>query len=90
MIDREEAGRQEPDKEVEVGLLIELLAEPLGLDKAETVVHDSLQQLGFFGRKTLAKNDCRKVLEMIAEEGGLVAIAARLAKIKLISDRTWV
>ena len=90
MIDREEPERQGSGQEVEVGLLIELLAEPLGLDKAETVVHDSLQQLGFFGRKTLDKSDCRKVLERIAEEGGLVAIAARLAKIKLISDSSWV
>lgn len=90
MIDRKEASRQESGKEVDVGLLIELLAEPLGLDKAETVVHDSLEQLGFFGRKSLDRTDCRRVLELIAEEGGLVAIAARLAKIKLISDSAFV
>lgn len=72
--------------EIAVSTLIDLLAEPLGLEKAQTVIHDSLQEVGLFGRRQLDRRECRKLLDNVAGEGGLVAIASRLAKIKLISS----
>lgn len=85
MVEAKEPAATERADEVPVGLLIELLSEPLGLEKSQTVVHQSLESLGLFGRKTLERARCREVLDAVAKEGGLVAIASRLAKIKLIA-----
>lgn len=88
MVDPEEPIEAGKTRETPVDLLIDLLSEPLGQDKAQSVVHKNLEALGLFGRRRLDRAECRKVLDSIGKEGGLIAIASRLAKIKLISAST--
>lgn len=91
MVDSEQPEQTEqPDKDDEtpLELLIELLSEPLGQDKAQSVVHKNLEAVGLFGRRRLSRSECRQLLDSIGQEGGLIAIASRLAKIKLISANT--
>ena len=85
MVEVKDPAATTKSDEVPVSLLIDLLSEPLGLEKSQTVVHQSLESLGLFGQKTLDRARCREVLDAVAKEGGLVAIASRLAKIKLIA-----
>ena len=88
MVDPEEPTPAVEAAQTPVDRLIDLLAEPLGQEKAQSLVHTSLEALGLFGRRKLDRTECKLVLDSIAGEGGLVAIATRLAKIKLISAST--
>ena len=88
MVDPQEPKHPDQAGETQVDHLIDLLSEPLGQDTAQSVVHKSLEALGLFGRRRLDRAECRRVLDTIGEEGGLIAIASRLAKIKLIAAST--
>jgi hypothetical protein len=88
MADPEETTQADPRDETSVDLVIELLSEPLGQDKAQSVVHKNLEAMGLFGRRRLSRSECKQLLDSIGEESGLIAIASRLAKIKLISANT--
>lgn len=83
-----EPAPAEPTEQTPVELVIELLSEPLGQDKAQSVVHKNLDALGLFGKRRLDRGECRQLLDSIGQEGGLIAIASRLAKIKLIAAGT--
>jgi hypothetical protein len=78
---------EQSEDSIAVRSLIEHLAEALGLEKAEAVLESALYESGLIDREVLSPAECRKVLDQLTTEGGIIAITARVAKIKLLMAR---
>lgn len=63
--------------------LSEILASSLGREKAEGLVRDAVRALGLPGESALDPAQCKRVLDEIGKEGGLVSAAAKIAAMRL-------
>lgn len=72
------------DHHIAVELIVRSMAQSLGVERAEEVVETALGMHGMRTRRRVTSTECEALLESISEEGGLVRVAASVAKIKLI------
>jgi hypothetical protein len=63
-----------PDRELAL-----LLSSSIGLEKAQECVSDAIRLLGF-SRLGLTRSEALAVLELLAEQPGIVGVTARFAK----------
>ena len=72
------------DQEIAVRLIVRSLAQSLGVDKAEQLIAMAVEANNIGSRTRVSTAECEDLLETISEEGGLVRVAASVAKIKLV------
>lgn len=63
--------------------LVGLLAESIGQEKASNIISESALRLGLHG-ENFNKEEVMKILDLVAEEPGLVGIVARFVKARAI------
>jgi len=68
---------------VELELVIRYLAGSIGVEKARSVVLETLKMLNVPPTPILEASCCASLLEKLAAQQGLIGIAARVTKIKL-------
>jgi hypothetical protein len=77
-------GRLEPGTgPIDLDLVIHYLAGSVGVEKARSLVTESLRFLQVEEGPTLSWSNCALMLEKLSAQQGLVGIAARVTKIKL-------
>ena len=73
-----------PSGPLTVSDIVAFFTPSLGDEKARETVHGALERLQFEGKTIFERNDALRLLEEMAREEGIVGVAARFAKARIL------